>query len=255
MHEQEECPGKYFYCIVRCREPLELATRGIGERGDKVYTLHYNDLAAVVSDSPAIEYDSSRRNMMAHTAVLEEVMREFTILPVRFGIVAPDEKAIREQMLRRRYDELDRLLRGMEGKVELGLKTFWYEDVALREIIEESPAIRDLRDSLAGRPAEETYYERIRLGELVEKAVNKKRDEDAERILSRLRPLACETRINKVITERMILNAAFLVECEREPEFDRAIQQMDAEMGQRLMFKYVGSAPPYNFVNILIRWD
>ncbi len=255
MNKQEECAGKYFYCLLRSTEPLELNTLGIGERGDKVYTLHYKDIAAVVSDSPAIEYDSSRRNMMAHTAVLEEVMKEFTILPVRFGIVAPSEQTIREQILERRYDEFDRLLYGMEGRVELGLKTFWYEDVALREIIEENEIIRQLRDGLAGRPAEETYYDRIRLGELVEQAVNRKRAADADSILKRLNPIARDSRVNKVITERMILNAAFLVRREREPEFDLAVQQMDREMGHRLMFKYVGSAPPYNFVNIIIKWD
>src|SRR5918911_328153 len=125
MHEQEVRMGKYFYCIIRSPEPRDLVTRGIGERGDKVYTVHYKDLAAVVSDSPAAEYDNSRRNMMSHTAVLEEVMGEDTILPVRFGIVAPDENAIREQLLKRRYNELDQLLHRMDGRVELGLKTFW----------------------------------------------------------------------------------------------------------------------------------
>jgi len=53
----------------------------------------------------------------------------------------------------------------------------------------------------------------------------------------------------------MVLNAAFLVERVHEPEFDQAVQKLDAEMGKRLIFKYVGSAPPYNFVNILIHWD
>jgi hypothetical protein len=255
MAKPEETAGKYFYCILRSAEPLEFNTRGIGERGDKVTTITYNDLTAVVSDSPAIEYDNSRRNMMAHTAVLEEAMREFTILPVRFGMVAPDAKAIYEQILKRRYDEFDRMLHGMEGRVELGLKAFWYEDVALREIIAENEVIRQLRDGLVGRPAEETYYDRIRLGELVEKAVTRKRAADAEVILKRLNPIARDSRINKVITERMILNAAFLVRRERESEFDLAVQEMDREMGQRLMFKYVGSAPPYNFVNIIIKWD
>jgi hypothetical protein len=255
MHENEACAGKYFYCVIRSPEPRELTTRGIGERGDKVYTVHYKDLAAVVSDSPTAEYDSSRRNMMAHTAVLEEVMAEFTILPVRFGIVAPNEHAIREQMLKRRYNEFDRLLRGMDGRVELGLKTFWYEDVVLREIVDEQPTVRQLRDGLVGRPTEETYYERIRLGELVEKAMYQKRDGDAAYLLNRLRPLAYDIRVNKVITERMVLNAAFLVEREREPEFDQTIRRMDAELGQRMLFKYIGSAPPYNFVNIVIRWD
>jgi len=202
-----------------------------------------------------VEYDNSRRNMMAHSAVLDEVMQEYTILPVRFGIVAPDKKSIMEQMLQRRYVEFDKLLVKMDGKAELGLKAFWYEDVVYREIVDSNPAISQLRNALVGRAAEETYYERIKLGELVETAMKRLREQDVQRIISALRPLSYETRINDVITERMVLNAAFLVGRERESEFDQAIQQLDAEMGKRLIFKYVGSAPPYNFVNIVVRWD
>jgi hypothetical protein len=255
MPIQETDPGKYFYCIIRCPEPREFNTRGIGEQGAIVHTINYKDLAAVVSDSPAVEYDNSRRNMMAHSAVLDEVMLDHNILPVRFGMVAPSTKSIHEQMLQRRYAEFDKLLRKMDGKAELGLKAFWYEDVVYREIVDTNPVINQLRNALVGKAAEETYYERIKLGGLVEAAMNKLREDDVERIISVLKPLAYETRINTVITERMVLNAAFLVERAREPEFDQAIQQLDAEMGKRLIFKYVGSAPPYNFVNIVIRWD
>jgi hypothetical protein len=255
MPIQDTDLGKYFYCIIRCPEPRQFNTRGIGEQGAIVHTINYKDLAAVVSDSPVVEYDNSRRNMMAHTAVLDEVMREYNILPVRFGIVAPSAKPISEQMLQRRYAEFDKLLIKMDGKIELGLKAFWYEDVVYREIVDSNPGISHLRNALVGRPAEETYYERIKLGELVESAMKQMRESDVERILGALKPLACETRINDVITERMVLNAAFLVERAREPEFDQAIQQLDAVMGKRLIFKYVGSAPPYNFINIIVRWD
>jgi hypothetical protein len=243
-----------MYAIIRCPQPRRFTTLGIGERGDIVHTVHFMDLAAVVSDSPVIEYDSSRRNMMAHTLVLEEVMRDFTILPVRFGTVAPSAEAI-QKVLKRRFGEFQGLLNEMEGRVELGLKTFWYEEVVFQEIVEENPPIRRLRDSLMGRSAEETYYDRIRLGEMIENAMWKKRDEDAERILTRLRPLVYKTQVNKVITDRMVLNAAFLVDQDREPEFDQTVQQLDAEMRRRLMFKYVGPVPPYNFVDIVIRWE
>jgi hypothetical protein len=90
---------------------------------------------------------------------------------------------------------------------------------------------------------------------MIEAALSKKRDEDAEKILERLRPLVYKSRVNKVITDKMVLNAAFLVNHEHEAEFDQAMQSLDAEMGKRLMFKYVGPVPPYNFVNITIHWD
>jgi hypothetical protein len=255
MPEPETPMGKYMYCIIRCPEPRQFTNRGIGERGDVVNTVHFMDLAAVVSDSPIIEYDSSRRNMMAHTLVLEEVMREFTILPVRFGTIAPSAEAIQEKVLKRRFGELHGLLQEMEGRVELGIKAFWYEGIIFQEIVEENQAIRHLRDSLTGRRPEETYYERIRLGEMIESAMWKKRDEDAERILVHLRPLAYQTQANKVAMDRMVLNAAFLVEKARQPEFDTAVRLLDEEMGKRLIFKYVGPVPPYNFVNIVVTWE
>lgn len=255
MPQPEAVTGKYMYGVIRCPQPRQFASRGIGERGDTVHTVHFEDLAAVVSDSPIVEYEGSRRNMMAHTQVLEEAMQEFTLLPVRFGTVAPSPEAIQEKLLRRRFGELQGLLQEMEGRVELGLKAFWYEEVIFREIVGENPSIRRLRDSLMGRRPEETYYERIRLGEMIEGAMWRKRDGEAEIILAPLRPLVCQSQVNKVATDRMVLNAAFLVEKACQGEFDATVKKLDEEMGKRLIFKYVGPVPPYNFVNIVVTWE
>lgn len=250
--EREE-EGKYLYAIIACPEERAFKARGIGERGDPVHTITFRRLAAVVSDSPVIEYDTSRRNMMAHALVLEEVMEGFDLLPVRFGTVAPDT-AVVERLLEQRYSEFTQLLGQMEGRIEFGLKAFWYEGAVFDEVIEESETIRRLRDAITGKSPEETYFERIRLGEAVEKALNDKRVSDEEMILSRLRPYVRKTKSNKVISERMVLNAAFLADREKEPEIDTVVQGLDAEFGERLMFKYVGPVAPYNFVNIVIDW-
>lgn len=255
MVEQGSSEGKYVYCIIRDSEPIQFTTLGIGERGDIVHTVHFKDLAAVVSDSPVIDYDQSRRNMMAHTKVLEEVMAQFAILPVRFGTVAPTLDAVIEKVLKRRREELEGLLQEIDDRVELGLKAFWYEKVIFQEVVEEHPTIRELRNGLMDRPPEETYYERIRLGEMIEAAMERKREEDAAKIIPRLRRLAYRSQINDPFTDRMVVNAAFLVDGEREAEFDQVIEQLDSEMGDRFMFKYVGPVPPYNFVNVVVHWD
>ncbi|MCX6036625.1 MAG: GvpL/GvpF family gas vesicle protein [Chloroflexi bacterium] len=236
-------------------ETLQMTNLGIGERGDKIHTIDHMGISAVVSDTPIQEYEESRRNMMAHTLVLEEVMRQCTILPVRFGTVAPSVDAVLEQVLKRRYGGLISSFEEVENRIELGVKAFWYEGVIFQEIIEQNASIRSLRDSLKNHQAEQTFYERIRLGELIEAAMEKKRDEDSEKILEKLRPLVYKTRANKVITDKMILNAAFLLDRQREPEFDQVIRKLDAEMQKRVMFKYVGPVPPYNFVNLVIHWD
>ena len=253
--EPDNGEGKYLYAIIACREPREFHVRGIGERGDLVHTINHRRLAAVVSDSPVIEYDNSRRNMMAHTLVLEEVMEEFDLLPVRFGTISPDPAAIETRLLAPRYDEFTQLLGGMENRVELGLKAFWYEGVAINEVVRENDAIRKMRDALEGRSLAETYYDRIRLGEAVDKALSQKRALDEEAILSRIRPHVHKTRTNKITSDRMVLNAALLVDAAKEPEVDAAVRELGENFSERLMFKYVGPVPPYNFVNIVVNWD
>lgn len=253
VHTEREVP-QYLYCIVRCRELQTFETRGIGEQGDLVRTINFADLAAVASDSPHPRYDNTRRNMTAHMRVLDEVMASYTVLPIRFDSVAPSPDAIRQQLLEARYQELSALLDGMEGRIETGLKAFWYEDVVFQEIVRDNPTIRRMRDGLAGRPLEQTYYDRIRLGELVGAELQARRVRDSESILERLRPFAEKTQVNATIADHMVVNAAFLIERMHEAEFDSAVRKLDADMGSRLLIKCVGPVAPYNFVNVAMRW-
>lgn len=246
--------GKYLYGIIDAPAPATFAAPGIGGRGDEVHTLALGRLAAVVSNSPRIEYDNSRRHMMAHTRVLEEVMARHTLLPVCFGTVASDPEVIAEKILRDRRDELVERLEQMRGRMELGLKASWRDGVVFEEVLAENPAIRKLRDSLVGRSPDKTHFERVRLGEQIAQALEHKRRSDEERILDRVRPFVHKTRLNKTIGDRMVINGAFLVDAVHEPELDASIRAMDAEWGERLTFKYVGPVPPYNFVAITIHW-
>jgi hypothetical protein len=250
----ESAVNQYLYCILRCREPRTFDTLGIGERGDVVYTINFEDLAVAASDSPLARYDNTRRNMLAHMRVLDEVMAEYTVLPIRFDCVAPHPEAVREELLKARGDELNALLDQLQGHVEMGLKAFWHEDVVFKEVVQNNARIRRMRDGLAGRPQEETYYERIRLGELVETELKAQRAEDTEALLSRLRPLAARTQVNPTSADHMVLNAAFLVSRQREAEFGAAVRGLDTEVGGRLLIKCVGPVAPYNFVNVNVKW-
>ena len=44
--------GKYVYCIIKTEAPKNFGAVGIGGRGDKVYTGHYKEFGAVVSNCP-----------------------------------------------------------------------------------------------------------------------------------------------------------------------------------------------------------
>lgn len=250
--------GKYLYCIIRCSEERIFEdAAAIGDEPGPVYTVPQEGLAAVVSDTPTGRYESTRANMLAHQRAQERVMKEFTLLPVRFDTVANGASALDDvrRLLERRSHEFEGLLAEMKGKVELGLKALWRDEHALfEEIATHEEAIGKLRDSLRGKPPQATHFDRARLGEMVKKALDSKRKAQAEALLLPLRPIASRAVENPVVVDRMILNAAFLVDGEREDEFDRAVNMLDEEVGEWITLRYVGHAPPYNFVNIVVNW-
>ena len=169
--------------------------------------------------------------------------------------VARNDQAIQEQLLRRKSDEFHQLLQYLQGRVEVGLKVFWERERLFTSLVAEHSRLRALRDRIAGMSPEESHYDRIQIGQLTEEAVGARRERDADRILEALSPLAVETRVNKTLTDMMVLNAAFLVETAREAAFDAALRDLDAASSGVMSFKYVGPVPPYNFVNISVRWE
>jgi len=221
----------------------------------QVRTVEYADLVAVVSDARRPSYDVTRDNLVAHQRVVEEAMRRSDVLPVAFGTVARGDGEVRDKLLSREREELQRHLEYVRGRAELGLKLLWDRERLFSEIVAERPDIRELRDRIAARPPDTAYYERIQLGELTEAAIAAKRDRDGEAILDALSPLAVDLRLNRLLTETMILNASFLVEREWIERFDAAVQHLGQVYAERLLFQYVGPLPPYSFVNVTVSWE
>jgi hypothetical protein len=262
MTGQADSRQKYLYCVIQTGEERSFDAAAIGDGGAGVHTVLFQDLAMVVSDSANQKYDHTRANLLAHEKVIEGVMGEgFTVLPVRFGRLTlatsknPVED-IQQQVLKRRGDEFHDLLAEMDDKAELGLKALWRDEKTIfEEIVAENLGIQRLRDSLQGRSGAATHYQRLRLGEGVKAALDHKREGEGKRLLAGLRPLACRDRENKMVMDRMVVNAAFLVERCREGEFDQMIDQLEGELGHRLAFKYSGPNPPFNFVELEVTWD
>ncbi len=79
--------GVYVYSIVESGGPQTFGKIGIGGRGDDVYTVHFQGLAAVISRTPLVVYDPTRENALAHEHVNEVVMIDngLTPVPMSFG--------------------------------------------------------------------------------------------------------------------------------------------------------------------------
>ncbi len=223
---------------------------GVGEPGCEVRTVCHDGLCAVVSDASAGEVEATRDNLMSHAGVLDALMGQGTVVPMRFGVVVPSEEALMSEVLAPFHDELLDLCRRFEGTTELHVKAIYREEVVLAEIVHENPEVARLREVTRDLPEAATYYDRIRLGELIAKAMDAKRRADGDALVARLAPLAVDTRENDLIVDRMVANTAFLVAASERQRFDDAVAQLTTDVAHRMDVKYVGPFPPYSFADV-----
>jgi hypothetical protein len=166
--------------------------------------------------------------------------------------VSPNVEGVIDRLLAPAYDELCARLDDVAGRVEIGVKAFWRPDIVFHEIVSENHDIRTLRDRIAGRPPEVSYRERVLLGEMVEKALRLKREQESAAMLARLQPHAEDLRLGAPFGERMALNAVVFLKADELPSFERSLEALQEELHERMLFKCVGPTPPYNFVELTL---
>ena len=244
--------GKYVYCIIEAAEPLRFGPVGIGADPSEVYTVHYKNLGAVVSDAPREVLDSTRENILAHERVNETVMREHTVIPMSFGTVFKTREDVIE-LLRSAAEAFGDVLNKMQNKLEFGLKVLWDRDQAVREVVSEDEDISRLKKEISGQKAP-TSFARMQYGRLVDAALDARSERYVAEVLDALRDVSVASRINKPIGDKTIMNAAFLISRDQEQAFDAKVKSI-ASRFDKLTFKYTGPWPPYNFVNIRLKLE
>ena len=241
--------GKYIYCIINGDEGRNFGPIGIGKRGDIVSTIGFNDVSAVISSSPVTRYVIDPDNLMAHEKVIEAVMKDYTVLPVRFCTIANSAEEVRT-FLRRQHGEFKGLLHDLDNKVEMGLKARWnHMDRIFEEIAQTDPRVKELKNRVEHNK-EADGDEKVILGKAVKAALDEKKAQLAEKILRRFKRLTLDTHQNDVMGDDMFLNAVFLIDRTREKQFDFLVEDLAEEYENQADFKLVGPAPPFNFVSI-----
>jgi len=256
--------GKYLYCVIKDPAP-EQARYGagkspkrfniLGQEGKEVFTINKGDLAICVSDTAKEEYHFIKEYLTCHQKVIEEVMRKgYDVLPVRFGTVAPSAEYVREKLFKAKRKELLETFPIVEGRVELGLRAFWKDMPSIfQEIVAENKIIQQAKKEVQKNPFQMKIAS---VGELVQKALDAKRETEAQRILSPLKNFSVNfkerelLRSREVMKDSMILSSAFLVAKEKIKEFDEKVEEFINKYENRIKFIYVGPIPPFNFVEL-----
>lgn len=247
----EETIGKYIYCVIKKPESFDLDFCGIG--GEELHLINSGEFAAVVSDSPIMDYPITRENAMIHQRAIEEVMRTRpSVLPVSFGTVAEDSAVVEKKLLELKKSELLDAFQIVEGKVELNLKAIWLDmPSTFQKVIAENPDIALLKKEFAGRRL--GMDATIKIGKLVEDGLQARRNRIREKILSLFEGIMVDHKDMPRLGEQMILNVAALVPENKQKTFDKIALDLDEKYKEEnAYFKYIGPIPPFNFVKVRI---
>lgn len=240
----------YVYAIIAADSGGAFDAPAVGAPGQTVSTLDCGDgLMAVVSATDLEEILSTRRHMLAHTRALETVMADRAILPMRFGMIAASAGALRNAVAQQSGD-LREMLNALEGRIEVGVKAVWDEPAIMRQIVAETPQLKQIHDRLAARDEKETYYERIDLGRQVHGALSARKTALHGALHAQLSALSERAVAHDSDDDMTVLNAAYLVGAQDEPALFAAVRAIEAEHGSAFNLKYVSPAPPYNFVSV-----
>ncbi len=237
--------AEYVYGVVEANAGPPSAP---GIAGAPVRTLADGEVAALISGL-ADGFHLGRHELLIHASVLEAALARGTVLPVRFGTVLRDVAAIHERLLRPRAAGLREQLTRLRGKVELQVRAMYERKPLLKEVVREQREIADLRAALRGKPASSTYPERVRLAELISRALERKRECDAWNLVDQLTAVASAVEISESRCNGVALSASFLVDRDRLDEFDAAVDRVASCQAERMRLRYRGPLPPHSFLD------
>lgn len=230
--------GVYLYAITEPADQAALELRGF-ERA-LVTILPYQRIAAAVSPLAA-PVEATPANLWLHEGVVEALMPTCAVLPVRFGTLLPDDARARA-ILEAHYHAFATALERVRGRVELGLRVLWDDDAghpaSASGGLEREDSLRSPgRQYLAARLQEERRTQ----------AMRQRAQVLTEQIHQPLARLAVESTQKVLLTPRMLLAAAYLVDRERVDAV-RAETEVLAAAFSALQFLCTGPWPPYHFV-------
>jgi len=184
----------------------------VGMNDSGVYVIPYRDVAAVVSDSHIRDYELTEDNVKRHGEVLSQIMEKHTVVPVEFGTTIKNEKILRS-LIAEVYNPVKECLRLVDDKVELGVKALVRNDAFFDDHIRRKECLSDM--------------------------------------LTSLNTVARQTVTGDLFSERLILNASFLVDKEDIDAFSEKVTELQQKYPM-LKLLYSGPWPPYNFIYIKI---
>ena len=238
----------YVYGMVPGDVELNSGVPGVGDPPGEIRLVRSGDLAALVSEVDITRPLGTPEDLQAHEEILDSVVTEAPVLPLRFGAVLPTEDAVAKELLEANHDEFAAALRQLEGCAEYVIRGRYAESAILEEVLSGNAAAARLGDQIRGADPDATRGLRIQLGEIINYAVADKRQADTRLLLSAIKDHCVASVVRAATNELDAVYVAFLVEAGQVGELERALADVGDRGRGRVEFSVLGPMAAYDFV-------
>lgn len=229
----------YLYGVVRAGQQVPDVS-GLGRPPGDVVLIESEPLAAAGTHLPD-DFEVQDGDAEAHLQVLIALLDQGPVVPLRMGTVAPDEDAVRAEVLDAVHSELVDRLDALDGLVELHLDADDDEMEAITAVARSAGLTPDPAADMSAR---------LDLGREVASLLVERRQQIAAEVIEPLHAIAVHDVPRSTIQgpEDPVLRWAFLVRREDIERFDRAVGATRSQH-PTMAIRYVGPLPPAHFID------
>jgi hypothetical protein len=255
--------GKYIYGVIDSGQAERFPLDGVvkfapdATEDEQAYTVSWQDISAIVTESPVVDYlsmakDALARLLVRHQQTIERVMPSHTVLPVRLGTCAENDEQVRA-ILARSHATVKDTLEVARSVVEVDVTATIGDFDSFLQRVSQSPEVQQLKQSFLHRPDGVTVEDRMKIGSLVKQQIDREKEQMSQQIHAAFKDLVANAKAHDLMDDRMVLNTAFLIQKDRQGDFDDRVEQLNVQFDDQLDFRRVGPLPPYSFYTLEVR--
>jgi len=249
--------GKYIYGIINSNTHESRGPYGISACKE-VHFIPYQNIAAVVIDAEMVDYthmfkDALARALVEHQKVIEKIMSiEYSVIPMRLGTFALNEAEVKD-ILSKGYGLIKEIIPKISDKIEIDVVCAWSDFTSVIKEAGEEKEIYEYKEKLLSSPKGITVDDQMKIGFMLKKALDEKREKYAFKIQDILKSVSIDYKQHELMNDKMVVNHAFLIDKAKQKEFYAKVEDLNTEFKELLNFRCVGPLPPYSFFTLEIK--
>jgi len=251
--------ARYVYCIVEDSQKTQLGKIGIED--NKVYTIPFQDISAVVHNCPDEPYESKDNEVVknwviTHEKVIEKAWEKMgTVLPFGFDTIikADGEKPADEIVkywIEEDYKSLREKLDKVRGKAEYTVQVSWDTKVISQLVTYKDEELKKLSEEIKSKSKGAAYMYKQKLEKLLRGELEKEGERYFKEFYGRIKEYTDEIKIEKLKAveeqRQMLMNVSCLADKKNVKALGDELDKINNMEG--FFVRFTGPWPPYSFV-------